>query len=190
MPDRLRFWGRALKRGVSSLNTWAGWFGLIVLALGVAAGIAVPLVFHVTPWVTAVILLAAVVVVLLEGSYLEWKDIDSRRRAAELALDATTASRPEVAPPGGAPPHAATTDYQINALRQIIAKMSETMTEFRFQNLQAMLQNYQRTGTDPVYEPLTPFTCEDGLTRLAELDEIEKVGPWHWRIIADDPPGV
>jgi hypothetical protein len=38
MLDRPRFWWRAATRGTTSLNTWVGWFGLIVLVLGVAAG--------------------------------------------------------------------------------------------------------------------------------------------------------
>jgi uncharacterized protein YjbI with pentapeptide repeats len=88
MLDRLRFWVRALSRGAASLNTLAGWLSLVVLLLGVAAGIAVPLVFHVSHWVTAVAVMAAVFVGALEGSYLEWKDADIARRAAESALKA------------------------------------------------------------------------------------------------------
>jgi hypothetical protein len=38
------------------------------LLLGVAAGIAVPLVFHVSHWVTAVMIVAAVLIAVLEGS--------------------------------------------------------------------------------------------------------------------------
>jgi putative Mn2+ efflux pump MntP len=57
------------------LNTWASWFGLVVLVLGVAAGITVPLVFHVSHWVTAVIIMGAGLLVVAEGSYLS-----SRRR--------------------------------------------------------------------------------------------------------------
>jgi hypothetical protein len=44
MLNRPRFWWRAVIRGTTSLNTWLGWFGSIVLVLSVAAGIAVPLV--------------------------------------------------------------------------------------------------------------------------------------------------
>jgi hypothetical protein len=73
--------------GTTSFNTWVGWFGLVVLVLGVAAGITVPLVFHVSHWVTAVIILTAVLIVVAEGSYLEWKDADGLRRRAESALD-------------------------------------------------------------------------------------------------------
>ena len=87
MLDRPRFWVRALSRGAASLNTLAGWFSLVVLLLGVAAGIAVPLVFHVSHWVTAVIIMAAALVAVLEGSYLEWKDADKGRREAESTLE-------------------------------------------------------------------------------------------------------
>jgi hypothetical protein len=80
MLDRLRFWWRAVSQGGTRLNTWAGWFGLIVLVLGVAAGVTVPLVFHLSHWVTAVILMGAALVVVAEGSDLEWKEADTKRR--------------------------------------------------------------------------------------------------------------
>lgn len=86
MLDRPRFWWRAVSRGTTSLNTWVGWFGLIVLVLGVAAGITVPLVFHVSHWVTAVIIMGTVLAVVAEGSYLEWKGADELRRKTEAAL--------------------------------------------------------------------------------------------------------
>lgn len=109
MLNRPRFWWRAVSRGVTSLNTWVGWFGLIVLVLGVAAGIAVPLVFHVSHWVTAVILMGAALVVVAEGSYLEWKATDELRRKADSALDDVrteleAARRPAVSPPPGVNP--------------------------------------------------------------------------------------
>ncbi len=90
--------------------------------------------------------------------------------------------RAEVPPPGGAVPHRAPVEYQVNALRQIIAKISETMTEFDFTSLDAMLKNHPRTGTDPVYEPLHAINCQEGLARLTELREIEGSG-WRWKII-------
>lgn len=89
MFDRLRFWWRAVSRGGTRLNVWLGWFSSIVLILGVAAGIAVPLVFDASHWLTLVIIMSAVVVVLAEGSYLEWKEADTKRREAESAHPAT-----------------------------------------------------------------------------------------------------
>jgi hypothetical protein len=88
VQERLAFWWRALTRGAGQLNTAAGWLGLVVLILGVAAGIAVPLVFHVSPWFTAVILLALLVIVVLEGSYGVWKATDSDRESAVTDRDA------------------------------------------------------------------------------------------------------
>ncbi len=104
MLDRPRFWWRAVSRGTTSLNTWVGWFGLIVLVLGVAAGITVPLVFHVSHWVTAVIIMGTVLAVVAEGSYLEWKGADELRRKTEAALEGVQAEleaarRPAVSPP-------------------------------------------------------------------------------------------
>jgi hypothetical protein len=72
--------------------------------LGVAAGITVPLAFHVSHWVTAVIIMSAVLVVVAEGSYLEWKDAGELRRKTEAALEGVQAEleaarRPAVSPP-------------------------------------------------------------------------------------------
>lgn len=96
--DRSRFWWRAVRQGTASLNTSAGWLSLVVLALGVAAGITVPLVLHVSHWVTAVIILGAALVVVAEGSYLEWKATDELRRKAESALGGAQAEH-EIQPP-------------------------------------------------------------------------------------------
>jgi hypothetical protein len=81
--------------------------------------------------------------------------------------------------PGGGTPHVPPVGYQVTALRQIIAKISETMTEFTFPSLRAVLLNYPRTGTDPVYDPLGPSSCTEGLARLTGLGEIEQLGEDH-----------
>ncbi len=104
MLDRPRFWWRAVSRGTTSLNTWVSWFGLIVLVLGVAARITVPLVFNVSHWVTAVIITGAGLLVVAEGSYLEWKDADESRRKTKAVLEGVQAEleaarRPAVSPP-------------------------------------------------------------------------------------------
>jgi hypothetical protein len=80
--DRFNFWWRVLSQGAGSLNSAAGWLSLIVLVLGVAAGVTVPLVFHVSHWLTAVIVMAAVVIVVLEGSYRVWAVTDAERKTA------------------------------------------------------------------------------------------------------------
>jgi len=49
------------------------------------------------------------------------------------------------------------------------------MTEFTFPSLRAVLLNYPRTGTDPVYDPLGPSSCTEGLARLTGLGEIEQL---------------
>jgi hypothetical protein len=55
-------------------------------------------------WVTAVIIMGAVLVVVAEGSYLEWKDADELRRKTEAVLkgvqaELEAARRPAVSPP-------------------------------------------------------------------------------------------
>jgi hypothetical protein len=66
---RARFCWQVLSRGVGGLNSAAGWVSLVVLLLGLAAGIAVPLVVHTSAWVTAVIVMGALVFVVVDGSY-------------------------------------------------------------------------------------------------------------------------
>jgi uncharacterized protein YjbI with pentapeptide repeats len=86
MIDRIRFWWRSLVRGVNWLNGAAGWLGLVVVILGIAAGIAVPLVFHVSHWLTAVVLISLLAVSVLEGSYDEWKKVNDRWTDAQKAF--------------------------------------------------------------------------------------------------------
>ena len=118
-------------------------------------------------------ILVAALAIALTGSLLAYH----RLRLVELSETARHT------PPGGGVPHIPPVDYQVTALRQIIAKINETMTEVTYSSLQAMLLNHPRIGTDPVYEPLHPFSCEAGLSRLTEQRQIEKLGHWRWKII-------
>jgi len=86
--DRVKFWWNSLSLGVGQLYDVAGWVGLIVLVLGVAAGIAVPLVFSLSPWLTAVVLMGLFVMVLLEGTYRTWHATCRQRTAALAERDA------------------------------------------------------------------------------------------------------
>jgi hypothetical protein len=81
MLNRAKFWWSSVTRGVIRLNDAAGWVGLVVLVLGVAAGIAVPLVFSLSHWVTAVVLMGLFIVILLEGTYSVWYATDQQRAA-------------------------------------------------------------------------------------------------------------
>ena len=83
MLDRVRFWWLALSQGTVTVNSTVGWLGLVVLILGVTAGITVPLVFHVSHWLTAVIVMGVLVVVVLEGSFRVWAATDRERKAAQ-----------------------------------------------------------------------------------------------------------
>ena len=91
MHDRARFWWNSLIRGISELYDAAGWVGLVVLVLGVGAGIAVPLVFSLSPWLTAVVLLGLFLVVMAEGTYHVWHEINQQQLAALSERDATKA---------------------------------------------------------------------------------------------------
>lgn len=91
MHDRARFWWNSLRRGIGELYDAAGWVGLIVLVLGVGAGIAVPLVFSLSSWLTAVVLLGLFIVVMAEGTYHVWHEIDQQRVSALKECDVTKA---------------------------------------------------------------------------------------------------
>jgi hypothetical protein len=88
---RITFWSQALTQGAGSLNTAAGWLSLVVLLLGIAAGITVPLVYNVSWWVTAIVGMAVLVLVLLEGSYRVWNATDEQRKLGQTALEAAEA---------------------------------------------------------------------------------------------------
>jgi len=85
--ERLRFWRRVLVLGTGQLNTAAGWAGAIILALGGIAGITVPLVFHLSPWLIAAILLFLLLFVSAEGGYQVWRKSDQERKAAQAGQD-------------------------------------------------------------------------------------------------------
>lgn len=90
---RLQFWARAVTRGAGALNSAAGWLGLVVLLLGLAAGVAVPLVLHVSRWLTAVILLAIFALVVLEGCYRLWDATDQLRASVQRERDKALEAR-------------------------------------------------------------------------------------------------
>ena len=75
-----------MRRGASQLNSAAGWFSAAVLILGIA-GIAVPLVFHLSPLVIAVALVSLLVAVIAEGSYRVWRDTDKEKETSVTELN-------------------------------------------------------------------------------------------------------
>jgi hypothetical protein len=85
------FWGRVLQAGLTPLNTAGGWAGTIILLAGAAAGIVVPVVSHISPWLTAVVLLGLLVVVIAEGGYRVWHATDQSRAAAITERNAARA---------------------------------------------------------------------------------------------------
>jgi hypothetical protein len=87
MRDRVKFWCNSVSQGVAQLDSAAGWVGLVVIVLGVAAGIAVPLVFSLSPWLTAVVLMGLFIVVVLEGAYRVWHATDQQLNAAKGEIE-------------------------------------------------------------------------------------------------------
>lgn len=79
-----------MRRGIETLDSAARLVALAVLILGTAAGITVSLVFDVSPWLTAVVLMGLLAVVVLEGSYRAWQETDRARLSALTARDAAT----------------------------------------------------------------------------------------------------
>ena len=65
----ITFWRRTLREGAAELNSAGGWAGSIILFLGVVAEIAVPVVYHLSPLLIAVVLLGLLVVVVAQGNY-------------------------------------------------------------------------------------------------------------------------
>lgn len=69
------------------MNTAGGWIGTAVLVLGVL-GIVVPLVFRLSPWLIAVVLLGLLALVFAEGGYRVWRETDQGRTAMLTERDA------------------------------------------------------------------------------------------------------
>jgi hypothetical protein len=102
-------------------------------------------------------------------------------RAARIKAES---ERTEVRPPGLGVAFMSPVEYQVNALRQVIAKMTKAgMTEFEYFDLDVMIQKLSRTGTDPVYEPLRGPSCDKGLDQLIVLGELERTQRGGWRIM-------
>jgi hypothetical protein len=141
--------------------------GLMVGAIGACVG----LLSTAHSWVLR---LTPPVVMLVAGAFIvawAWR----RRPAAHQ-------------PPGGGQPLRPPLDYQVNALRQVIVRLGVTTDRFGLNGVYNVLQKLQRHGTDPLYEPLSPSVCREGLARLVELGELEvigktEVGPHSWRIV-------
>ena len=91
---------------------------------------------------------------------------------------------PTGAPAGGGIPLEAPIEYQVRALRQIVAKIGERYEEFDHLMLQAVMQNHPRKRMDPVYEPLHAATVFDGVAELVRRGELIDLGHWHWRLPA------
>jgi hypothetical protein len=86
-------------------------------------------------------------------------------------------------PPGDGVPLRSPVGYQVAALHQAIPRLTDAgLDQFGLWELEDALKNLPRRGVDPVYEPLR--SCDEGLTRLVELGELEEVAPnGPWRIL-------
>jgi hypothetical protein len=168
MPPYLRAWG-------TDVGNRAWWLiGVVVAVDGLVTGIIEPL--------RAYYILAFTIAlgILLVCSLLAYRrlHIRSTLRISDLENQINRQKggtpRREVQPPGGGLPFAPPVEYQVNALRQLITKFEEMGLEyFNYKFIDSMIKNYQREGTDPVYEPLHPASLDEGIRRLVELNEIE-----------------
>jgi hypothetical protein len=87
----------------------------------------------------------------------------------------------EVGPPGGGIPYVPPVEYQVAALRQVIAKMTTIgVTQLGLWELEEFMKNFHRSGTDPVLEPLHGVSCQEGLARLVTegLLSLDEKGNW------------
>jgi hypothetical protein len=155
-------WTQAVSKG------W--WAALGVLLTGEALALFIVQFQHFILWI-----FIAALDIALGASFVAYRKLKLTTSPASTAV--------QHIPPGGGAPAIPPVEYQVTALRQIVAKIAETTPEVTFSSLRAVLLNHPRTGTDPVYEPLGPFSCQAGLERLAKLGELEKVADWRWKIV-------
>ena len=111
-------------------------------------------------------------------SGLRWRSLRSPRStvaptmdAPDAAGDATTIAVP--------PP----LQYQVTALREVVARVAETTGQLDMFTLIDGLKKLPRTGTDPTYEPLTAGACREGLEQLVEHGELQVISSYSWRIV-------
>ncbi len=153
--------------------SWLGgtvqrWFALVSVVATVV-GVATFAVTEHLKWAWL-----AIAGLLLLAASLAWTAHDEHRK--RIAADEATHR-----PPGGGIPLLSPVEYQVNALRHVIPRLSEVMDRFGYMELDAVMKNLPRRGVDPVYEPLR--TWEEGLARLVELGELERVNQGSWRIV-------
>ncbi len=67
-------------------------------------------------------------------------------------------------------------------LRQVLKEIAATGSEVDYSTLDSVLRNMSRSGTNPIYEPLHPFTCQEGLAHLVKRGDLVPTGNWRWRI--------
>jgi hypothetical protein len=137
------------------------WFALVSL-VATAAGIATFALTEHIAW--AWLAIGALLLLVIS---LAWTASDEHRRRI------TAENRPHQ-PPGGGIPLYAPVDYQVNALRQVVPRVAETINPFGYMEVEETLKNMPRQGVDHVYEPLR--SVDEGLDRLVELGELELVG--------------
>jgi hypothetical protein len=83
----------------------------------------------------------------------------------------------------GGSPMLAPTEYQVRALRQVVAKIAETSDSFDNQVLNAALLNLPRKHMDPIYEPLYPTSCRAGLNELVKRGELIEFRYFQFQIV-------
>jgi hypothetical protein len=130
----------ALRSFTAWLRDVGNWWWAVVVGL-VLGGVALVQTIKQLHRYLAWVLVAALGVALVD-SFLAYHRERQRRIAAQ-----TSPQVREVPPPGGGIPYVAPVDYQVRALRQIIAKLSDIVTDFDYTGLDAILKNYQRSGT-------------------------------------------
>ena len=75
-----------------------------------------------------------------------------------------------------------TVEYQVAALRQVIAAASNHYPHFVGTRLGEVMKNVPRTGTNPIYEPLHIAACDKGLQVLMEDGTLTYGENGYWTI--------
>lgn len=102
--------------------------------------------------------------------------------AAGLLLLVVPVKRPAHQPPGGGIPLAAPLDYELDALRQVVAALRKTNTrEFDFMTLREVLRKLPRKRINPLYEPLD-YVMVSALNEMVRSGELERTAKGKWKI--------
>jgi hypothetical protein len=175
-----------------SRHVLSRWWWLVLGVVAAGLGLYTVFVAHVVgvrSWVWFVLALVAFSI----AQFLAFHDVRRERNDVlaapvdtKVSVYAVAASRGSVPPPVIAP-----VEYQLHALRQVLAFLrTEGHDAVDVALIDSVLKRLERDGVKLSYEPLVTYECEDGLRQLVATGELIPVPQrpgFSYRLAANAP---